>query len=416
MAQPPALPLPKVAPSLRDVGFALGIIGIICILFLPIPPFLIDMGLAFSIAFSVLILMVALWIQKPLDFSSFPTILLIATMTRLALNIATTRVILSHGNEGHEAAGGVIAGFASLVMSGDFVIGLIVFLILITINFIVITKGATRIAEVGARFTLDAIPGKQMSIDADLSAGIIDEREAQRRRKELEEESSFFGAMDGASKFVRGDSVAGLIITCINIFGGIIIGYFRHGMPIGEAADVFVKLSVGDGLVSQMPALIVSLAAGLLVSRGGTTGSTDQAVVNQLSGYPRALSVSAVLMFILALMPGLPFIPFVVLGGLLAFGAWFIPRQVEAENMLRREQEEKKVVQSKELEKDSVKAVLRTSEIELALGKMVSTRLLGAHQELAFRVGKMRKKFATQYGFVVPEIKVTDDIAIAEKS
>ncbi|NEJ69543.1 flagellar biosynthesis protein FlhA [Rhizobium phaseoli] len=416
MAQPPALPLPKVAPGLRDVGFALGIIFIICILFLPIPPFLIDMGLAFSIAFSVLILMVALWIQKPLDFSSFPTILLIATMTRLALNIATTRVILSHGNEGHDAAGGVIAGFASLVMSGDFVIGLIVFLILITINFIVITKGATRIAEVGARFTLDAIPGKQMSIDADLSAGIIDEKEAQRRRRELEEESSFFGAMDGASKFVRGDAVAGLIITAINVFGGIIIGYFRHGMPIGEAADVFVKLSVGDGLVSQMPALIVSLAAGLLVSRGGTTGSTDQAVVNQLSGYPRALSVSAVLMFILALMPGLPFVPFTILGGLLAFGAWFIPRKVEAENKLRREQEENKVVQSKELEKDSVKAVLRTSEIELALGKMVSTRLLGAHQELAFRVGKMRKKFATQYGFVVPEIKVTDDIAIAEKS
>jgi flagellar biosynthesis protein FlhA len=215
---------------------------------------------------------------------------------------------------------------------------------------------------------------------------------------------------------VRGDAVAGLIITAINVFGGIIIGYFRHGMQIGEAADVFVKLSVGDGLVSQMPALIVSLAAGLLVSRGGTIGSTDQAVVNQLSGYPRALSVSAVLMFILGLMPGLPTVPFVVLGSLLAFGAWFIPRQIEAENKLRREQEEKKVVQSKELEKDSVKSVLRTSEIELALGKMVSTRLLGAHQELAFRVGKMRKKFATQYGFVVPEIKVTDDIAIPEKS
>ncbi|MEZ2132997.1 MULTISPECIES: flagellar biosynthesis protein FlhA [unclassified Sinorhizobium] len=416
MAQPPAIPLPKVNPSARDIGFALGIVVILCVLFLPIPPFLIDMGLAFSIAFSVLILMVSLWIQRPLDFSSFPTVLLIATMTRLSLNIATTRVILSHGHEGHDAAGGVIAGFASLVMSGDFVIGLIVFMILITINFIVITKGATRIAEVGARFTLDAIPGKQMSIDADLSAGIIDEKEAQRRRKELEEESSFFGAMDGASKFVRGDAVAGLIITAINVFGGIIIGYFRHGMPIGEAADVFVKLSVGDGLVSQMPALIVSLAAGLLVSRGGTSGSTDQAVVNQLSGYPRALSVSAVLMGILAVMPGLPTIPFLLLGGILAFGSWFIPRQVEAENRLRREQEEKKVIQSKEQEKDSVKSVLKTSEIELALGKMVSTRLLGAHQELAFRVGKMRKKFATQYGFVVPEIKVTDDITIAEKA
>ncbi|NLS18066.1 flagellar biosynthesis protein FlhA [Rhizobium sp. P40RR-XXII] len=416
MAQPPAIALPKANPSVRDIGFALGIMVILCVLFLPIPPFLIDLGLAFSIAFSVLILMVALWIKKPLEFSSFPTILLIATMTRLSLNIATTRVILSHGYEGHDAAGGVIAGFSSLVMSGDFVIGLIVFLILITINFIVITKGATRIAEVGARFTLDAIPGKQMAIDADLSAGLIDEKEAQRRRRELEEESSFFGAMDGASKFVRGDAVAGLLITCINIFGGIIIGYFRHSMPIGQAADVFVKLSVGDGLVSQMPALIVSLAAGLLVSRGGTSGSTDQAVVNQLSGYPRALAVSAVLMGILAIMPGMPFLPFVFLGGLMASGAWFIPRQIEAENKLRRDAEEQKVMQTKEMEKDSVKSVLKTAEIELALGKIVSTRLLGAHQELAFRVGKMRKKFATQYGFVVPEIKVIDDMAIADKS
>ncbi|MFC3162183.1 flagellar biosynthesis protein FlhA [Ciceribacter thiooxidans] len=416
MAQPTAVPLPKVSPNGRDVGFALGIVVILCILFLPIPPFLIDMGLAFSIAFSVLILMVSLWIQRPLDFSSFPTILLISTMIRLSLNIATTRVILSHGNEGHTAAGGVIAGFSSLVMSGDFVIGLIVFMILVTVNFIVITKGATRIAEVGARFTLDAIPGKQMSIDADLSAGIIDEKEAQRRRHELEQESSFFGAMDGASKFVRGDAIAGLIITAINIFGGIIIGYFRHGMQIGEAADVFVKLSVGDGIVSQVPALIVSLAAGLLVSRGGTPGSTDQAVVNQLSGYPRALSVAAALMVLLSIIPGLPLVPFLALGGIMAFGSWFIPRQIEAENKAKREQEEKKVIQTKEAEKDSVKSVLKTAEIELALGKLVSTRLLGAHQELAFRVGKMRRKFASQYGFVVPEIKVTDDIAIPEKA
>ena len=416
MAQPPALVIPKVSPSGRDIGFAFGIVMILCILFLPIPPFLIDVGLAFSIALSVLILMVSLWIQRPLDFSSFPTILLIATMIRLSLNIATTRVILTHGHEGHGAAGGVIAGFSTLVMGGDFVIGLIVFLILITVNFIVITKGATRIAEVGARFTLDAIPGKQMSIDADLSAGIIDEKEAQHRRRELEQESSFFGAMDGASKFVRGDAIAGLIITAINVAGGIIIGYFRHGMELGEAADVFVKLSVGDGIVSQVPALIVSLAAGLLVSRGGTPGSTDQAVVNQLSGYPRALFVAAALMGALAIVPGLPLIPFTLLGGIMAFGAWFIPRQLEAESKLKRENEEKKVIQSKEAEKDSVKSVLKTSEIELALGKLVSTRLLGAHQELAFRVGKMRKKFASQYGFVVPEIKVTDDIAIPEKA
>ncbi|MQW89144.1 flagellar biosynthesis protein FlhA [Sinorhizobium saheli] len=416
MAQQAALTIPKLAPKSRDIGFALGIVMILSILFLPIPAFLIDLGLAFSISFSVLILMVALWIQRPLEFSSFPTILLISTMTRLALNIATTRVILSHGHEGHGAAGGVISGFASLVMSGDFVIGLIVFLILITVNFIVITKGATRIAEVGARFTLDAIPGKQMSIDADLSAGLIDEKEAQRRRRELEEESSFYGAMDGASKFVRGDAIAGLIITAINVFGGIIIGYLRHGMPIGEAADVFVKLSVGDGLVSQIPALIVSLAAGLLVSRGGTAGSTDQAVVGQLSGYPRALMVAAGLIILLSVMPGLPFIPFAALGGGMAFLGWLIPRQLEAANAEKRAEEAMKAQQTKESDKDSVKSVLKTAEIELLLGKQVSTRLLGAHQELAFRVGKMRRKFALQYGLVVPEIKVSDDITIPDKA
>ena len=416
MAQPPALIIPKVAANGRDIGFALGIVAILSILFLPIPPFLIDIGLAFSIAFSVLILMVSLWIQKPLDFSSFPVILLISTMTRLALNIATTRVILSHGHEGHDAAGGVIAGFAELVMGGDFVIGLIVFLILITVNFIVITKGATRIAEVGARFTLDAIPGKQMSIDADLSAGLIDEKEAQRRRRELEEESSFYGSMDGASKFVRGDAIAGLLITAINVFGGIIIGYVRHDMSIGEAADVFVKLSVGDGLVSQIPALIVSLAAGLLVSRGGTSGSTDQAVINQLGGYPRALMVASGLIIMLAFMPGLPFFPFAVLGGGMAFLGWMIPRKLEAANKLKRDQDQQTAQLKTDSEKDSVKSVLKTAEIELLLGKQVSTRLLGAHQELAFRVGKMRRKFAGQYGLIVPEIKVSDDIGIPDKA
>ncbi|MCD2172723.1 flagellar biosynthesis protein FlhA [Rhizobium sp. C4] len=416
MAVTTSVPTPKAGPNLSDVGFAVGIVAMLSILFLPIPAFMIDIGLAFSMALAVLILMVSLWIQKPLEFSSFPTILLIATMTRLSLNIATTRLILAHGNEGEHAAGGVIAGFAQIVMSGDFVIGVIVFLILIVINFIVITKGATRIAEVGARFTLDAIPGKQMSIDADLAAGIIDEKEAQSRRRELEQESSFFGAMDGASKFVRGDAVAGLLITAINVFGGIIIGYFRHGMPLGQAADVYVKLSVGDGLVAQIPALVVSLAAGMLVSRGGNLGSTDKAVISQLSGYPRALSVAAGMMALLALMPGLPFLPFAVLSGAMAFGSWFIPRQIEAENRSRREVEEKKARQVKENESDSVKNVLKTAEIELLLGKQISTRLLGAHQELAFRVGKMRKKFASQYGFVVPEIKVSDDIAIPDKN
>ena len=238
--------------SQRDIGFAAGIIAILAILFLPVPAILLDIGLAFSIALSVLILMVALWIKKPLEFSAFPTVLLIATLLRLALGIATTRLILANGQHGVSAAGHVIQGFSQFVMSGDFVIGIVVFLILITVNFLVITKGATRIAEVGARFTLDAIPGKQMAIDADLNAGLIDDKEAQGRRRELEEESAFFGSMDGASKFVRGEAIASLITIAVNVFGGIIIGTTRHGMPLGQAADVFTKLSVGDGLVSQI--------------------------------------------------------------------------------------------------------------------------------------------------------------------
>lgn len=400
----------------RDVFFALGIVVILAVLFLPIPAFMIDVGLAFSIALSVLILMVALWIPRPLDFSSFPTVLLIATMLRLSLNIATTRMILSHGNEGTHAAGYVISGFSKLVMSSDFVIGLIVFLILIVVNFIVITKGATRIAEVGARFTLDAIPGKQMSIDADLSAGMIDEKTAQLRRRELEEESSFFGSMDGASKFVRGDAIAGLIITAINIVGGIAIGYLRHGMGLGEAADVFIKLSVGDGLVTQIPALIVSLAAGLLVSKGGTRGSADKAVFGQLGAHPRALYVAAALLGLLAIMPGLPMFPFVTLGAAMAGMGYIIPLR---QNRRMAEQEEvrsREAAAKVEEEKNSVKSSLATAEIELLIGKQLSTKLLTSHQELAFRMGKMRKKFATQYGFVVPEVKLTDDFGIPPKS
>lgn len=400
----------------RDVGFALGIVFILTVLFLPIPPTLIDIGLAFSIAVSVLILMVALWIEKPLEFSAFPLVLLIATMLRLSLNIATTRVILSNGNEGVTAAGHVIAGFSTFVMGGDFVIGVVVFAILITVNFLVITKGATRIAEVGARFTLDAIPGKQMAIDADLSAGLIDDKTAQARRRELEEESSFFGSMDGASKFVRGDAIAGLIITAVNIFGGIVIGVTRHDMTMSEAADVFTKLSVGDGLVSQIPALIVSLAAGLLVSKGGTRGPAEQAVLGQLSHYPRALFVAAFLMIIMALMPGLPFVPFALLAAVMASIGYIIPRQIA-----QRELSEKTAAQAREREaeeeaRSSVKESLRVPELELVLGKQLSVTLLSAHDELVHRVGKMRHKFARQYGFVIPEIKLSDNLEIPPKS
>ncbi|MCA1475785.1 flagellar biosynthesis protein FlhA [Bradyrhizobium sp. NBAIM08] len=397
-----------------DAFFAAGIVTMLTILFLPIPPILIDLGLAFSIALSALILMVALWIQRPLDFSAFPTVLLIATILRLALNIATTRLILSRGGEGEHAAGHVVAGFSKFVMGGDFVIGLIIFAILVTVNFVVITKGATRIAEVGARFTLDAIPGKQMAIDADLSAGLIDDKEAQRRRRELEEESAFFGAMDGASKFVRGDAIAGLIITAINIFGGIVIGVTHHGLTLSRAADVYTKLSVGDGLVSQMPALIVSLSAGLLVSKGGTTGSAEQAVLRQLGGYPRAVSAAALMMFVLALMPGLPMAPFVLLGGVMAFVGYSLPKRQAA---LKQKEEARKADERAQAEaKESVKEQLKTAEIELALGGHLSIHLLGSRTELAHRVAKIRKKFAKQYGFVIPEIKLTDNLSIDPKS
>ena len=399
----------------RDVGFAIGIVAILSIFFLPIPPFLIDMGLAFSIALSVLILMVALWIERPLEFSAFPTVLLVATILRLALNIATTRVILANGAEGANAAGYIIGGFSRLVMSGDFVIGLIVFAIIITINFVVITKGATRIAEVGARFTLDAIPGKQMAIDADLSAGLINDKEAQRRRRELEEESAFFGSMDGASKFVRGDAIAGLIVLAVNIFGGIIIGVTRHGLALGQAADVFAKLSVGDGLVSQVPALIVSLGAALLVSKGGTRGSANQAVLNQLVYYPRALMVAALLMLVLGILPGLPFLPFGTLGGVLLFVGYSMPRKLAARKAAEEAQQaeaERTTAESSE----SVKDFLRTSEVELCLGKQLGARYISSASELGHRVVKMRRKFARQYGFVVPEIKVTDSLDLAPKT
>ncbi|MBC9880745.1 flagellar biosynthesis protein FlhA [Bradyrhizobium sp. INPA01-394B] len=413
MADTLAASLPNPRRFGADAAFAGGIVTMLTILFLPIPPVLIDLGLAFSIALSALILMVALWIQRPLDFSAFPTVLLIATILRLALNIATTRLILSRGGEGEQAAGHVVAGFSKFVMGGDFVIGLIIFAILVTVNFVVITKGATRIAEVGARFTLDAIPGKQMAIDADLSAGLIDDKEAQRRRRELEEESAFFGAMDGASKFVRGDAIAGLIITAINIFGGIIIGVTHHGLTLSRAADVYTKLSVGDGLVSQMPALIVSLSAGLLVSKGGTRGSAEQAVLRQLGGYPRAVSAASLMMFVLALMPGLPMPPFVLLGGVMAFVGYSLPRRQAAAKQKEdaRKAEERAQVEAKE----SVKESLKTAEIELSLGSHLSVHLLGSRNELAHRVSKIRKKFAKQYGFVIPEIKLSDNLSIDPK-
>jgi flagellar biosynthesis protein FlhA len=426
VSTPPALsgptieaqPQPEAAgrgSASRDVLFAVGIAAMLAILFLPLPVVLIDFGLAVSFAVSVLILMVALWIRKPLEFSAFPLILLIATMLRLSLNIATTRGILANGHEGPEAAGHVIAGFAQFVMGGDFVIGLIVFSILVIVNFIVITKGATRIAEVSARFTLDGIPGKQMAIDADLNAGLITNAEAQTRRRELEEETAFFGAMDGASKFVRGDAVAGLIITLINIFGGIVLGVARHELSFAEAADTYTKLSVGDGLVSQIPALIISLAAGILVSKGQTAGSAQETVFKQLSGSPMALNVSAGLLATMALMPGLPFIPFMLLAGSMAALGVTMPKRKAEELAAEEAGRRAAAAVEQKSARESIKTSLDVAKIELALGRQLSARLLNDHGELAGRVAKMRKRFARQYGFIVPEIVLGDDLDLAAK-
>ena len=305
-----------------DLALAFGVLTILVVLILPLPSIVLDLFLAISITVSILILMTSLFIQAPLEFSSFPTILLISTMLRLSLNMASTRLILSKGHEGTAAAGHVIEAFGNFVMSGNFVIGIIVFAILVIVNFVVITKGSGRIAEVAARFQLDSMPGKQMAIDADLSAGLIDEKTAKARRKELEDESGFFGAMDGASKFVRGDAVAGLLIVFINIIGGIIIGVAQQGMSFGDAARTYTVLTVGDGLVTQVPALIVSTAAGLLVSKAGISGSADKALMKQLSGYPQALGMSAGVMLVLALLPGIPMLPFLALGGGAAALAW----------------------------------------------------------------------------------------------
>ena len=313
-----------------DLALAIGVLTILVVLILPLPPVLLDLLLATSIIFSVLILMTSLFIHAPLEFSAFPTVLLIATMFRLALNLASTRLILANGHEGTDAAGHVIEAFGNFVMRGNFVIGIIVFSILVIVNFVVITKGSGRIAEVAARFTLDAMPGKQMAIDADLSAGLINEDQARHRRKQLEDESSFFGAMDGASKFVRGDAIAGLLIVFINIIGGMVIGTMQQSLTFAQAGHTYTLLTVGDGLVTQIPALIVSTAAGLLVSKAGVSGAADQALIRQLSGYPKALGMSAAVMFVIAALPGIPLWPFVLLGGGAGAIAWFADRRTRA--------------------------------------------------------------------------------------
>jgi flagellar biosynthesis protein FlhA len=397
----------------RDLALALGVTAIIGMLILPMPGWMLDLGLALSITTSVLILMTALFIDKPLQLSSFPTILLIVTMLRLGLNLASTRLILGHGHEGHHAAGGVIAAFGEFLMGGETVIGLTIFAILIVINFVVITKGAGRIAEVAARFSLDAMPGKQMAIDADLNAGTITEAQARERRAEIEAESGFYGAMDGASKFVKGDAIAALLITAINIVVGLIIGVGIHGVPFGEAFTTYTILTVGDGLVSQIPALIVSTAAGLLVSKGGVAGKTGAALGEQLGRYPKAFGVVAALMIALALLPGLPFAPFALFGGICGWLAWTMTKKAETAAVQARMEEMAAQQQVAQVEEPISRTLaIDALRIELGYGLLPMINDASAEPRLDDQVRALRRQMAIDFGFVLPSVRILDNMAL----
>lgn len=426
----------KAIAKRSDIFLALGIVAILVVLILPMPSWLLDFSLAISITFSVLILMTVLFISKPLEFSAFPTILLIATMIRLSLNLASTRLILAEGHSGTDAAGQVIQAFGNFVMGGNFVIGIIVFSILVIVNFVVITKGSGRIAEVSARFSLDAMPGKQMAIDADLSAGLIDEQEAKRRRKELEDESNFFGAMDGASKFVRGDAVAGLMITLINVIGGIIIGTAQMGLSMGQAAESYTLLTVGDGLVTQIPAIVVSVAAGMLVSKAGVVGSADKAVFGQLGGYPKALGLVSVLMVSLSLLPGIPMVPFVGLAALTGGLAWYLtrfgidaeaaagtpggapgqaPRPGGAPGMPPQPGAPGQPPQpGAPPAEEPIANALQIDQIRLELGYGLLTLIQNeTGPRLTDQIKGLRRQIAQEMGFVMPAVRIQDNLQLA---
>jgi flagellar biosynthesis protein FlhA len=392
-----------------DIALAIGVMAILVVLILPLPATLLDLSLAISIILSVLILMTALFIHAPLEFSAFPTVLLIATMLRLALNLASTRLILARGHEGTAAAGHVIEAFGNFVMGGNFVIGIIVFTILVIVNFVVITKGSGRIAEVAARFHLDAMPGKQMAVDADLSAGLIDEAEARRRRKTLEDESGFFGAMDGASKFVRGDAIAGLLVVFINIIGGIIIGVAQQGLPFSEAVRTYTLLTVGDGLVTQIPALIVSTAAGLLVAKAGVSGAADKALLKQLSGYPKALGMSGAAMAVMALLPGIPMLPFLLLGGGAGAFAYIIDKRQKQQVVAEAQRVEAAKAPPAE---EPISASLKMDDLKIELGYALLPLVNSpdGSDRLTEQIKALRRSLAVEMGFVMPAVRILDNV------
>ncbi|MES2746460.1 MAG: flagellar biosynthesis protein FlhA [Bdellovibrionota bacterium] len=394
-----------------DIQFAAALIAIIFTMIMPLPMLLLDMFLATSIAMSILILMISVYVKDPLEFSTFPTILLITTLFRLGLNVATTRSILLEAHTGHTSA--VVTSFGNFVVGGNYFVGFVMFAILIVINFMVITKGAGRIAEVGARFTLDAMPGKQMAIDAELNAGLIDRKEAKERRQKVELAADFYGAMDGASKFVRGDAIAGIIITAINVIVGLILGVVVHGMSFGQAAELYTLLTIGDGLVSQIPALIISTAAGVIVTRAGAMEEgLSQVVSNQIFNYPRAIYICAGLLGVMALIPGMPFVPF----ALLAVLCYFLARYAQ-KNLAERTEAAliKDTIgpDGKETKKDSIESLLHIEILSLEVGVGLIP-LVDAHQdgEVLERIVSARKQFAQDMGIVVPMVMVKDNIQL----
>jgi len=390
-----------------DVGLALGVVGIIVLLILPIPAFLLDMLLAISLTSAVLILMTALMIKKPLEFTAFPTVLLVTTLFRLGLNLASTRLILGHGQDGAGGAGHIIQAFGQLMMQGNYVIGVIVFAILVIVNFVVITKGSGRIAEVAARFTLDSMPGKQMAIDADLSSGLIDQEAAKIRRKELEQESTFFGAMDGASKFVRGDAVAGLIVVGINVVGGILIGVLQHHLPIAQAASTYTIMTIGDGLVSQVPALVISIAAGFLVSKAGVEGAADKALVMQLAMNPVALGMVSAAAGVIALVPGMPVIPFAAISLGAGALAWTRAQKIRAGP------EVAPVAKGAEVAEEPISASLAIDDVKVELGYSLLVLINDLEgRRLTDQIKALRRTLAAEFGFVMPPVRILDNMRL----
>ncbi len=394
-----------------DLLIAFGLLAIMAVMIIPMPSFLIDVALTFSLASSILILLISIYVTKALDFSVFPSLLLITTLFRLALNVATTRVILSRGHEGANAAGSVIHAFGNFVIGNNYVIGFIVFIILVVINFVVITKGAGRVAEVAARFTLDAMPGKQMSIDADLNAGMINETEARKRRREIEAEADFYGAMDGASKFVRGDAIAGIIITLVNIVGGLLIGVLQKNLDIAMAAKNYTMLTIGEGLLAQIPALIISTAAGTVVTRSTRSGENmGTEMAKQLLLNPRAIAITGFVLFLLALVPGLPKFPFFLMGGFMGGTAWLIDRYQKEQADVKRQAEAEV---AKAPVKENIENMLPLDLIELEVGYgLISIVDSDQSGDLLERIVSIRKQFALDLGIVVPSIHIRDNLQL----